>query len=139
MLSWVHLLCVSLRSRRTCSPHGGCATDRGGAPRVVGLIRYWAWGWCVLAVSGRGSLCRRVHRVGDVEVAYDVHPVPGFTSFTAREMAQSLCEPHVPVVDGFKVGSHSLEGFTFSPMGGRLVGVLHSRYQHTALNIQHTL
>ena len=66
---------------------------------MVGLIRYWAWGWCVLAVSGRGSLCRRVHRVGDVEVAYDVHPVPGFTSFTAREMAQSLCEPHVPVVD----------------------------------------
>ena len=91
-------------------------------------------------MSGRGSLCRRVHRVGDVEVAYDVHPVPGFTSFTAREMAQSLCEPHVPVVDGFKVGSHYLEGFTFSPMGGgRLVGVLHSRYQHTALNIQHTL
>ena len=69
-------------------------------------------------MSGRGSLCRRVHRVGDVEVAYDVHPVPGFTSFTAREMAQSLREPHVPVVDGFKVGSHSLEGFTFSPMGG---------------------
>ena len=78
---------VSLRSKRTCSPYGGCATDRGGAPRVVGLIRYWAWGWCVLAVSGRGSLCRRVHRVGDVEVAYDVYPVPGFTSFTAREMA----------------------------------------------------
>ena len=81
---------------------------------MVGLIRYWAWGWCVLAMSGRGSLCRRVHRVGDVEVAYDVHPVPGFTSFTAREMAQSLRDPHVPVVDRFKVGSHSLEG----PRGG---------------------
>ena len=106
---------------------------------MVGLIRYWAWGWCVLAVSGRGLLCRRVHRVGDVEVAYDVHPVPGFTSFTAREMAQSLREPHVPVVDRFKVGSHSLEGFTFSPVGASLVGVLHSHYQHTALNIQHTV
>ena len=94
-----HVFVVSLRSRRTCSLHGGCATDRAWRTRVVGLIRYWAWGWCVLAMSGRGSLCRRVHRVGDVEVAYDVHPVPGFTSFTAREMAQSLRDPHVPVVD----------------------------------------
>jgi len=54
---------------------------------VVGLIRYGARGWCVLAVSGRGSLRGRVHRVGDVEVADDVHPVSGFTSVTTREMA----------------------------------------------------
>ena len=33
-----------------------------------------------------------MHRVGDVEVADDVHPVPGFTFVTTREMASSSRE-----------------------------------------------